>query len=211
MANSHPSSHILPLVLSLFLYHPLLSDIQTKRGSGSVYNVSYEQGLKEIHNLARTSMLEDEYLFTDKWHDVGIDESEQSVENDDKEIRNIMKGKNFRKASMIHIHPNKKRLISPPSFEDLEAYVKDEKLFSEFGCELTSQVADQNGIWTVVLSEKTKRAISKGSIHPDYVRIERDCNDAKYITNMYSGKKEDAVKLAIEMYKKIGVDLLLAK
>lgn len=202
-------NYILPLVLSLFLYQPLLSDIQAKKGSGSVYNVSYDQGLKDIHKLAGSSMVEDEYLFTDKWTDVGINEDEESVETDYKKLKDVVKDKKFRKASMIHIHPYKERLFSPPSFADLESYTEDEEIFTKLNCKLENLIADQNGIWTIVLSEKTKRAFSKGSIHPDYVQIENEYNEMKNELDNYHGK--NGIEFAIELYKNIGVDLTYRK
>lgn len=203
-------NYILPFILSISLFQYTEADtIQVRKGSGSVYSVSYEEGLKEIHNLSLNSRIEDEYLFTDKWHDVGIDESECSIKNDDEKIKDSLKDKKFRTAPMIHIHPYKNNVISPPSFADLCSYVEDEEMFSKFNCIPQNLVADKSGVWTAVLSEKTKSILSKDYKNPEYISMLTEYDDITDSLDkfMNKNKKDDAIKFAIELYKKLGVTL----
>ncbi len=195
--------YILPVLLFAGLYNAMPSDIKVKKGLGSEYNLSYEEGLKQINKLARTSKIEDDWIFIDKWYDAGTDEKESSVTEDDDYIAKLVKEKNPKELHSIHIHPREEgEQSSPPSFTDLASYVND------LNCNVINLIADGNGVWKISLSEETEYILSLDEKDLDFISFEILYNEMSEELYKFSNKKRsEYVNKCIELYKKIGVDL----
>lgn len=128
--------------------------IDVRRGRSHVYNMSYEEGEKQIHQVAKTREKEDCWLFIDgTWYDLGLFESKKGVYFSIKSLEKLIKKHPPKSGIIIGAHPHSIKnvpydLVYPPSPQDVVTHTKFKKELKEkFNVRLISRVYDGHGVW----------------------------------------------------------------
>ena len=136
--------------------HELLP-IQVRRGSGTVYNLSKEEGERALHLLARTAKLEDYWIFTNnQWIDIGVNETPDGVNGDYELFKKF--AKEF--VTEYHVHPRDDRCIYPPSSKDVIKHSNLKLELRKQGISLESRLYDGEGEWTYTVSKDVETFLS---------------------------------------------------
>lgn len=186
--------------------------IEVRQGIGSTYQTSYENGIAYIHELAKTSKTEDQWVYSEnEWQDIGKDEDKFSVRQDFSKVKDSLIRK---KSVMVHIHPDENDdKFYPPSMPDLEIYAKYKSEFSDYSnTELKAQTVDKDGLWTYDLSEETEtllkgRGFENCRVNRPRISLKWKIMDLEKLTIIGNRKLDDAIKDYIKEAEKLGIYL----
>ena len=118
-------------------------DFALREGSVWRYKMAQEKG-ERLLMKEREKGMEDAFLYADgEWTDIGYDEKEHSVLNDDHTIDYFIKERNPEEITFYHLHPSKENL-APSHFDVLrDAFFR--KRYPDK--EIHSRVAAAGGYW----------------------------------------------------------------
>ncbi len=135
--------------------------------SGAVYRRSRFNGEMDLTRLAKTNCFEDMWLYVSgKWYDVGVNEGEATVDQNDEEINRVLAETNG-PIYEYHTHPHDWCPSSDYPGISLEAISRKDVIthavFSDMinrrGRRLFSRVADEHGIWGYSVTRDLRRRI----------------------------------------------------
>lgn len=209
-------------VFLLFVNLPLLAKPLPIQNGGKIikllpsksniyYDLSYEDGLKQVVAISRSAKFEDCWIYIDKqrrWYDVGINGDSHQVSDDLYFLESNPKLARDSMVTQIHIHPDysNKRKISIPSYTDVNtgaSYIKD---FREmYGARLINMVADGFGIWEFY-SDNTY--LNKNFREKLDNLFERFCCEVHGPANM---SREQKIERIILEFRSIGLKLKFTK
>lgn len=139
--------------------------LKVVEGSGRKYHLSQQDGEKQLHLLAKSSNLEDNWILSgETWTDVGIHQKLASVKIDS--VR-FLEDINLPQNSTVygyHIHPVHARtaLFAPPSSIDIIFHAQSQKSLKDRGIFFTSKVCDGYGVWEYTVTDDLANELTSG-------------------------------------------------
>lgn len=151
----------------------LSEPISVSRGSGDVYQRNRSLGENDLINLSDTVCQEDLWIFlSNKWYDIGIEETRGTVMQDDNLIETILSNTTGDVIEYhIHAHewcPNYDEdfiTLEPMSYTDILANIYlSKKVNAHNNRTLISKIADEHGIWTYSITDEARANILNNNL-----------------------------------------------
>jgi hypothetical protein len=201
-----------------------LTTLQVTPGAGRTYQISQQQGERDLDILARTAKKEEMfYFYGSEWKDTALLEYKKATSNSLENVLSLLP-KQLAEGSTIffyHFHPlriGNKSFVYCPSDADIHSHVLLKKSIRKFKANAESIVFDGMGIWRYDVTSSLESEIplydnpielAENMGQPNAMAgVSVEFNRIKYqILRNNSLSREVRINMCIEAFEKVGVIL----
>jgi hypothetical protein len=141
--------------------------IEVKSGYGTTYNISKKNAEKQIRQLAKTSKIEDAWMYYDNMLvDIGSSENDSTVTVN---INPNIKIDSGSTVTFYHIHPNIE--FSPPSILDIINHPKQYQIFKNN--KVVAKVFDEKHEWEYNPSNELLKKLEDKELYDKYFHLRK--------------------------------------